>query len=77
MNISVGQVVGIGEHAFRNKDTGEYFAKQGPWCSVGDWVIWPKFGTKRITFKGDAYSILHDDEIMGVVADPADLKAYI
>lgn len=77
MNLSVGQVVGMGAMAFRDRTTGEFLAQQEAWCAVGDWVICPKFGTKRVSVDEINYSILLDDEIMATIDDPKRLKGYV
>lgn len=77
LNIAVGEVIAMGSLAYRDKTTGEFLGQQSSWCAVGDWVICPKFGTKRITLDGALFSLLNDDEIMGVIDDPKRLTAYI
>jgi|TARA_R110000803_G_scaffold38069_2_gene82172 co-chaperonin GroES (HSP10) len=76
MNVSVAQVIDVGPLAYRDRQTGQYW-KSGPWCKQGDWVICPRFGTKQLSEGDQNYSLMNDDEVMAVVANPSDIKAYI
>lgn len=46
----------------------------GPWCKVGDWVMIGRYAGSRFKVDDVEYRFLNDDEIIGVVADPAFVK---
>lgn len=63
---SMGAVVDMGEQAYADKDR----FPTGPWCKVGDFVMFrPNTGT-RFKVNGAEYRIMNDDSIQAVVADP-------
>lgn len=62
----MGAVVDMGEQAYSDKDR----FPTGPWCKVGDFVMFrPNSGT-RFRVNGIEYRLMHDDSIEAVVADP-------
>ena len=63
---SMGAVVDMGEQAYADKER----FPTGPWCKVGDFVMFrPNTGT-RFKVNGAEYRIMNDDSIQAVVADP-------
>jgi len=66
----VAQVIDMGEEAY---DHPEKFPS-GPWCAVGDWVIFRSYSGTRIDIKGREYRLINDDTVEAVVNDPATVK---
>lgn len=62
----MGAVIDMGEQAYADKDR----FPTGPWCKVGDFVMFrPNSGT-RFKVNGQEYRLLNDDSIEAVVPDP-------
>jgi co-chaperonin GroES (HSP10) len=62
----MGAVIDMGEQAYADKDR----FPNGPWCKVGDFVMFrPNSGT-RFKVNGNEYRLLNDDSIEAVVPDP-------
>ena len=63
---TMGAVIDMGAEAYCDKD---HFPN-GPWCKVGDFVMFrPNTGT-RFKVNGAEYRLMNDDSIQAVVADP-------
>lgn len=63
---SMGAVIDMGEEAYADKER----YPNGPWCKVGDFVMFrPNTGT-RFKVNGAEYRLMNDDSIQAVVADP-------
>ena len=62
----VGLVLDMGEQAYADKDR----FPNGPWCKVGDYVMFRANTGTRFRFNGVEYRIMNDDSIEAVVADP-------
>jgi co-chaperonin GroES (HSP10) len=62
----VGLVLDIGEQAYKDPDR----YPTGPWCKVGDYVLFRSNSGTRFKVHGIEYRFLNDDSIDGVVADP-------
>ena len=62
----VGLVLDMGDQAYKDPDR----YPNGPWCKVGDYVVFrPNSGT-RVKVNGVEYRLLNDDSIDAVVSDP-------
>ena len=46
---------------------------EGPWCKVGDWVIFARYAGSRIQIDGGEVRILNDDEVLATIANPEDI----
>jgi len=61
-----GVVLDMGDQAYTDKDR----FPNGPWCKVGDFVIFRANSGTRIRVNGVEYRLMNDDSIEAVVADP-------
>ena len=61
-----GVVLDMGEQAYADKDR----FPNGPWCRVGDFVVFRANSGTRIRVNGVEYRLMNDDSIEAVVADP-------
>lgn len=78
----VGLVIGMGPQAYTgNNVDGSPRFPNGPWCSIGDWVICPRYEGYQLAARhadGKAYTpllVIPDDKILGMVEDPMDVIA--
>lgn len=62
----VGLVLDMGEQAYADTDR----FPNGPWCKVGDYVMFRANTGTRFKFNGVEYRIMNDDSIEAVVTDP-------
>ena len=62
----VGLVLDMGAQAYQDPDR----YPTGPWCAVGDYVLFRANSGTRFRVNGVEYRFLNDDSIDGVVADP-------
>lgn len=62
----VGAVLDMGEQAYADKDR----FPTGPWCKVGDFVLFRANTGTRFKVNGVEYRLMNDDSIEAVVADP-------
>ena len=46
---------------------------EGPWCKVGDWVIFARYAGSRIQIDGGEVRILNDDEVLATIQNPEDI----
>lgn len=66
----VGQVVDMGPDCYHDK------AKfpNGPWCELGDWVLFRSYAGTRFKINGREFRFVNDDTIEGTVRDPRHIK---
>ena len=62
----VGAVLDMGEQAYTDKDR----FPNGPWCQVGDFVLFRANTGTRFKVAGVEYRLMNDDSIEAVVANP-------
>ena len=62
----VGVVLDMGEQAYKDPDR----YPTGPWCKVGDYVLFRSNSGTRFKVNGVEYRFLNDDSIEATVADP-------
>ena len=62
----IGAVIDMGDGAYSDKDR----FPDGPWCQVGDYVMFRANTGTRFTINGVEYRLMNDDSIEAVVADP-------
>lgn len=63
---TVGLVLDMGDQAYSDKER----FPNGPWCKVGDYVVFPSYSGTRVSVNGVEYRIMNDDSVEAVVADP-------
>jgi len=64
-----GNVLAMGPDCY--KDEERY--SEGPWCKVGDWVVFARYAGSRIQIEGGEVRLLNDDEVLATVEDPTDI----
>ena len=64
-----GDVLAMGSDCYRDKNR----YKQGPWCKVGDWVMFARYAGSRIKIEGGEVRLLNDDEILATIKNPEDI----
>jgi co-chaperonin GroES (HSP10) len=62
----IGLVLDMGTQAYSDPDR----YPDGPWCEVGDYVLFRTNTGTRFRFNGTEYRLMNDDSIEAVVADP-------
>ena len=61
-----GNVLAMGPDAYGDKKR----FPDGPWCKVGDWVMFARYAGSRIKIEGGEVRLLNDDEILACIDDP-------
>ena len=64
-----GNVLAMGPDCYRDKDR----FNKGPWCKVGDWVMFARYAGSRIKIEGGEVRLLNDDEILATIKNPEDI----
>ena len=64
-----GNVVAMGDACYVDKER----YPNGPWCKVGDWVVFARYAGSRIEIEGGEVRLLNEDEILATVQDPTDI----
>ena len=64
-------VCAVGPEAYQ----GEKFERSGPWCKVGDWVMFPRYEGNAVSYRGVPMVLLPDDRILAVISDPAEIES--
>ena len=66
----IGLVIDMGSQAYKDKSR----FPDGPWCNVGDFVMFrPNSGT-RFRISWQEYRLLNDDTIEAVITDPSKIE---
>ena len=42
----------------------------GPWCKIGDWIIFARYAGSRLAIEGGEVRLLNDDEVLGTIDNP-------
>ncbi len=66
----VGWVMSMGPDAYANTDR----FPNGPYCQVGDWVVFRAFSGTRLKVHGKEFRIINDDTVEAVVEDPRGIE---
>ena len=64
-----GNVLAVGPDAYGDKER----FPDGPWCKVGDWVMFARYAGSRIKIEGGEVRLLNDDEILATIKNPEDI----
>ena len=64
-----GNVLAMGPQCYTDKER----YPEGPWCKVGDWVIFARYAGSRIQFEGGEIRLLNEDEILATIKNPEDI----
>ena len=67
-----GYVLSMGPLAYQDKE--KY--PTGPWCKVGEWVIFARYAGSRLPIEGGEVRILNDDEVLGTIKDPETVLSH-
>ena len=66
----VGNVVAMGNLAYQDADK----FPNGPYCTVGDWVMFRAYSGTRFKVDGAEYRLINDDTVEAVVDDPGTIQ---
>ena len=64
-----GNVLAMGPDAYGDKQR----FPDGPWCKVGDWVMFARYAGSRIKIDGGEVRLLNDDEVLATIKNPEDI----
>ena len=64
-----GNVLAMGPDAYGDKQ----IFPDGPWCKVGDWVMFARYAGSRIKIEGGEVRLLNDDEVLATIKNPEDI----
>ena len=64
-----GSVLAMGDSCYADKER----YPNGPWCKVGDWVVFARYAGSRIEIDGGEVRLLNEDEVLATVQDPTDI----
>lgn len=68
-----GCVVSMGPDAYLDQQ--KY--PTGPWCQIGDWVVFRSYSGTRLKVGGQEFRLINDDTVEAVVSDPRQIeRAY-
>jgi co-chaperonin GroES (HSP10) len=66
----IGLVLDMGDQAYADADR----YPSGPWCKLGDYVVFRANTGTRIKVHGQEYRLMNDDSIEAVVSDPRGIE---
>jgi len=61
-----GNVLAMGSECYQDKKR----YPSGPWCKVGDWVVFARYAGSRIEIEGVEVRLLNEDEVLATIQDP-------
>ena len=64
-----GNVLAVEPDAYGDKER----FPDGPWCKVGDWVMFARYAGSRIKIEGGEVRLLNDDEVLATIKNPEDI----
>ena len=67
-----GYVLSMGPLAYHDEEK----FPTGPWCKIGQWVIFARYAGSRLPIEGGEVRILNDDEVLGTIQDPESVLSH-
>ena len=64
-----GNILAMGPDAYGDKKR----FPDGPWCKVGDWVMFARYAGSRIKIESGEVRLLNDDEVLATIKKPEDI----
>tara|TARA_R100001480_G_scaffold78655_1_gene88354 strand:+ start:372 stop:815 length:444 start_codon:yes stop_codon:yes gene_type:complete len=64
-----GNVLAMGSECYQDKKR----YPSGPWCKVGDWVVFARYAGSRIEIQGGEVRLLNEDEVLATIQDPKNI----
>ena len=61
-----GLVLAMGPDCYTDKKR----YPRGPWCKIGEWVMFARYAGSRFKIEGGEVRILNEDEILATIQDP-------
>lgn len=68
----VGLVISQGPDCYK----GKRFEESGPWCRVGDFVMFPRNAGMSVKFKGVPMILTPDDSVKMILENPEDIEKF-
>lgn len=65
-----GYVISMGDTAYMDADK----FPTGPYCAVGDWVVFKSYSGTRLKIDGQEFRLINDDTVEAVVSDPRSIE---
>lgn len=65
-----GYVIQMGKDAYLDHDK----FPNGPYCEIGNWVIFRSYSGTRLKVQGQEFRIINDDTVEAVVEDPRGIE---
>jgi co-chaperonin GroES (HSP10) len=65
-----GYVIEMGEDAYLDQDK----FPSGPYCKLGDWVIFRSYTGTRFKVKGQEFRLINDDSVEAIVENPRGIE---
>ena len=69
----VAYVLKVGPLAYKDPD--KFGPDCTPWCEKGQWVCIGRYAGSRFKIDGGEVRIINDDEVIGTILDPQDIKS--
>lgn len=69
----VAYVLKVGPMAYKDPD--KFGPDAEPWCEPGQWVCIGRYSGSRFKIDGGEVRIINDDEVIGTILDPQDIKS--
>ena len=64
-----GNVLAMGSECYKDKER----YPTGPWCKIGDWVVFARYAGSRINIEGGEVRLLNEDEVLATIKNPEDI----
>ena len=71
--VNCGYVLKMGPLAYHDREK----FPTGPWCKVGEWVVFARYAGSRLPIEGGEVRILNDDEVLGTIKNPEAILHHI